>query len=606
MEKILSIIFISSRLKEYIYIYITNMIRYIFLFIIVLIIILIMVYSIDNICIFEHFENINYRDCRLYKNSECNSKYSNLSKIQLIHKYIENNKNGKITDNSIIKNIYNNPKPCYYNLHKLKEINIENNKLSPFKILDNEEHISSQGATITKGDCYFRNDTDISLYKETTEPSFNLINKNVNFRNLNHDKLKKSICDHKNLFLKDIQNLPRNISYKIQLKVNDNLNFDKEIFDILFQQISTVKYNNNSFLFEPYNDTNNQLDKLFSLSYDTNSIYFVPRRISVTFLVFSKNICNNYVLEEKFENEKFDLSMLGFKNESLKYDSNIDFNIQLNQDNDVYNLLSSDYDLEYSKDKINKEIDTLNHKIIHNKQKEYNICKDKKERQSHQFTIDKIKKIRQRENITALQQNIKSIEKQILDINQFLKGMKDNNIDYNFEHKIMKHCKYKLDNKTDIKALYNDFAKCQNNLDKVKNRILNENEIDEYEIDNIESEYLKSQLDELQHQLNEIQEFKDYVDDNNLHKNNNIPNNITHQLNNYSNNITDYCNINSSKGKTILKMQDNLSKISNIIDNATIPKDLIKNMKNNKISNHLLKYVSEDDCIYFFINQNIT
>jgi isopentenyldiphosphate isomerase len=572
-------------------------------YIIVLIIILIMIYFIDNICIFDHFENIDYRKCRLYKNLKCNPEYSNLSKIQLIHKYIQNNKDGKITDNSIIKNIYNNPKPCYYDLHKLKEIHIKNKKFYPFKILDNPEHISTEGPTHTKGECYFRNDTDISLYKET-DPSFNLINKDVIFRNLNHDKLKKSICDNKNLFLEDIQNLSNNIYYKIQLKTNDNLDFDKEIFDILFQQISTVKYNNNSFLFEPYNDTNNQLEKLFSLSYDTNSIYFVPRRIFVTFLVFSKNICNNYVLEEKFEKERFDLSMLGFKNESLKYDSNIDFNMQLNQDNDVYNLLSSDYDLEQSKDKINTEIDSLNKNIINNKQKEYQICYNKKARESHQKTIEKIKKIKQRENIRALENNIKRIEKQILDINKFLDGIKDNNIDYNFEHKIMTHCKYKLNNKTDIKALYNDFAKCQNNLDKVKNRILNENEIGEYEIDNIESEYLKTQLDELQYQINEIQEFKDYVDDNNLKTN--IPNNIIHQLNDYSNNITNYCNINSSKGKTILEMQENLSYISSIIDNAIIPTNLITNMKNNKISNHLLKYVSDDDCIYFFINQNIT
>jgi hypothetical protein len=617
------------------------MIRYIILFIIIL---LLIVFTTDYICIFKHFENLNYtplsyenfqnesRECRLYKNNECDPEYSNHSKLQLISAYIQNNKKNNSDKNNIIKNIFNNQKPCYYTLDKLTEIHQKTSTEQQYilKVLDDTYNLDNNGNAITRNKCIFNPQVlNPTSYKDnnTDNPSLITTEKNeLIFRNFNYDKLKANICKNKSLFLEDIQNLNEQIFYKIKLHIK-NYDFDNNKFDISCFNISIVEYNNNTNNFEIINNQNDYIEDLISLSYDTKSIYFVPKRHNVNFYIFSKNICNDYILKKKSDKIHFDLSMVGFDNTTEQI---INHNISLNQNNHLYNLLSTTYDLNSSKDIINNEINNLNNNLILNKNNKYIHCKNRKERLANKFLIDKIRK---NGNVNALQKNINIIEDELLDINKFLVELKDiinsditfldkiNNGDIprNLENKIINHCNYKFNNKQDLDIIYKDFNTCKNNLQNIKKNIMFEHgitNIDELK-DDYESNQIKSRLIELKKQIKKITDFKNFVNSTTIYSKKLLdfdglyPNNIIHNLNEHSNKITDFCNTsNNKKDKTILEMQNYLINLGNDIDNAKLKENtgsnsdilyfFIKKIQKNNIRNFdLLQYVSDDDCLYF-------
>jgi hypothetical protein len=319
--------------------------------------------------------------------------------------------------------------------------------------------------------------------------------------------------------------------------------------------------------------------------------------------------------------------MVGFDNTTEQI---INHNISLNQNNHLYNLLSTTYDLNSSKDIINNEINNLNNNLILNKNNKYIHCKNRKERLANKFLIDKIRK---NGNVNALQKNINIIEDELLDINKFLVELKDiinsditfldkiNNGDIprNLENKIINHCNYKFNNKQDLDIIYKDFNTCKNNLQNIKKNIMFEHgitNIDELK-DDYESNQIKSRLIELKKQIKKITDFKNFVNSTTIYSKKLLdfdglyPNNIIHNLNEHSNKISDFCNTsNNKKDKTILEMQNYLINLGNDIDNAKLKENtgsnsdilyfFIKKIQKNNIRNFdLLQYVSDDDCLYF-------
>jgi hypothetical protein len=554
---------------------------------ILIIIVILLIFIIDYFCIYEHFDNeIKTSTCKLYTTTKfTNSKYVNMGQIELIG---ELNKKDKNYDN--ILEIYNykkktNFKLNFYDLNNLSEIKNKNDKDYKSKILNSTSDLNGDPFTWTL--CNFNDNIERNIIDKNN--TFNIINNNLSFRTLNTEKIKKTVCekDNKKYFFnmssKDtVSN--EEIFYKIQCKVNDD-----NTLNVLLSGITMVNYNINTLQFEEIVDNDINLMKLFTISYNNKSIYFLPYKntYEMIFYKFNENICGDYYKIDTF-NGFFDLSMLGIKNITISTENS---GLNLNNENDIYGLLSSSVNMIDSKKIILNEIDNYNTKLSTDKILEYDLCKKNKFTNSILINLEIAKS---RKDNTNLKKTVLNLEKQIKDINNFLRLLKnpDSNVKdiYNKENIVISHCKYNLDNNRDLKSVYKNFNSCKNTFEKLK------------EQKNIE----KKEFDNLTNQLDKITEFNNFIINNKrnlLEINNQYSAPVEYKLNKYKDEIIGYCSIDNYSGLTIQDIKTKTNKLSEIVGNSEIKNEIFNNLKNTIINNNLLKYVSSDNAIYILYSK---
>lgn len=579
-----------------------NMNYNILIIICIVIILLIILLSIDNVCYYEHFD-VEYRKCKLYREETelCKSKYANVSELQLIYKILTEPEKEKLKEIYELKSKMNFL-PCNYEIDNFEEIDVKAEEKIPYKIINSETYVKNAGIPITNSECYEKEKRIIrELKQEELEKTFatNSTSK-ILFNTLNLEKLKNTICRKENIdiFLKREDGYNSMKFYKIIFN-KSKIDIINDKYDILFKDISVVQYNNVSNTFEKINEQSEMeyISKLFTISYDNQSIYFVPYKRKYNIYIFEKNICENYGIKEIVNDKTFDLSMLGIlKLETLISKENN--GLQMNNENKIYNLLSSSKGIDESKNKLYEIIDEYNEKLLENKKNEFESCRDKHEIVSNNLAMEKVSQRIKHGNTSAITKNIEKIEKKIEDINKFLYLLRTNPNDfniYNYENKAINHCKYTMNNKVDLKLIYDDFNICQNQLGNIKSDLENEE---------TKSDQIKEKIDILENQISNITSFMGYVDENKLlNKSDTYTPAVVSKLDRYSDDISSYCSIKTLSGYTIKEMKMKMNKLMLDIENARITREILKEMNETKVSNHLLEYVSEDDSIYIQITE---
>ncbi len=583
---------------NYIILFITSIIVFIILF-------------IDYFAIYEHFDT-TYRTCQLHNfdNDICSHEFSNLSKLQLIYKYIHSpNDQDKISKIFDLRKTLNFD-PCYYKLNNLKETDIENDKIKvAYKIL-NKSH-DNNGQPLTYGQCFLSNHNSTLDY-DITDSNISYREDGKHFFTFNtHDskELSTTICNNKDVFFQDFNTPPSNINFlKIQLNTLDNTDIVKARDSISFDSISFVSYDSTSKTFIENKDQyikRNFFKNLLSIAYDNDDIYFVPFRNNAKYYVFSKNMCNDLILDSKSDLLTFDLSMIGFINKKMIKNNNIYFN----EDSDIYNLSSSEIPYETSKEMLLKQYDNHKSHLLKNKINEYKQCKKRFDRKQNTLYINKIKLIRNRKNTSNIDQNIKNVTKKIKDIESVIHYLNNNtNFNASFSNKennVISHCSYDMSNNIDVKAIYNDFTICKNNLNKLhkdyKNQVIDQTKIDDH---------IHIQIENIDNELDILKDFFSYVDNNNLLNTRSYSTKVTNTLDKHKNKITNeksgFCTVRSHNGLKTIDIKDNINKIQNKIQNdMDIDHTIFDNITGSKVSTDLLQYVSQDDCIYIEIINNL-
>lgn len=558
------------------------------LILIILIIVFLLIYYYDYKI--EKYTESNR--CYLYKfinNEYCKSIYGNMGELQLLYNIgimDDSNKMKKILKNVYdLKEKYNlfNRK-CKYELNKLKIRN--NNYKRYFKTNDDDKFIENNAEEYLGNSGNWLSCTSDKYYNKSNEKIYSIKqgdkkNYDIFFDEM-FDETKEEICKNKSFFIDESIDININeIFLRIECKkLKKSNNLENLLVGLVSIRICKLIDN------KIFKELENGLlfsENFLTLSNDKYIIKLLPINVDKEVYIIEKDICENIKLKEKI-NIKFNLSLIGLNhiyiidnilNLEEKNNNIIENNIgELNKKENGKTIIN---ELNIKKDSLVEEVkDEINKCILNfkNKKNLYKIYESKNPNYKLIMTNLNIKLnqiYKYRDNLENIDRNNPDFIKEEIEINNICK-VNGNNISIN-----------------DINNINNELQKCKNKLIMLEDKE-NYNEIIE-KIDIYNNIYNKLKNKEIKYKPL----LKFYESNNDLSTRHNLEHEIFKNIYYGKNSICNYGN------NTRKEREDEIINQIEILNNNNIfmDKDLIKfDNKKYIINNELLKYISEDNCIY--------
>lgn len=524
---------------------------------------------------------IERRDCKISFDSLCDNPNANLSSIQLLTRWNKSN-------DQKLKDIYDFKKskrildlPCFVNFESMYEINKNGSSEYVHKLFNMDEELNNNFGNMALNDwgfCYFK-----EKHGKPVETDAYIIDddERLRFKTLQYDAIKRSVCENKKQFFESmiIPN-PEFKFYKIKCSIlNDNP------IQIVVDSFNIVQYDKDKNEFYTV-DTVNDVQKLFSISYDNVETNYLPRKRKLVSFIMEYDLCNGYNIKSQ-QTFDFNLTMIGI-NKMFITNANTGMGFTSKD------ILTSTKSITEAKTELLDKIESYERDIYKNKLKDYDSCRTKYKLDKNFNMLLLTKYQKQRKNTSAISQYINDVHNKILSLNNFIiyleryiKNMNfQNMMNLNIqENKIVSQniCGLSMNNKADLQQIIDIFTSCKNTY---MNMLENPDR------------FSFAEIELLNKKINAINEFQKTVNENEF-----ITSAINNKLQGLQAIIGTSCYDPSRYNNTVQQAILRTSNFKLKLMNSNIDRGFFNTIKgkNMYLDNSLFDYVSQDNCIYLLV-----
>lgn len=560
------------------------------LIVMIILVLIVMMFLVCDTKI-ESFRSLDSQ-CTIHKIIDkdfCSSKYSNLGQIQLLQAIIENPSDKELLQTAYQLKEDNNlfDEPCTHVLSKLRKPSSNSYSQEPYYPINMDSNVEEKyGKMHTWAHCYH---TSIpgSLPKNSTNIQYTT--DRVTFLNNSLEETRNDICSNQDFFIKSDQNSPCSSSPCLFLKIKCFVISKDDPVEIGLESIRVVSYSKEN-KFEEISETTNPDSSVFqthffTMAYDSKVLKFIPYIKKHRFIKTVRDICGNYHVVEEIE-DRFDVGKLGIYSYKI-YDNQIG----------LYNIDSSDYDayrpgvgrrtIDRMRSKIVSNIETYKLDILDKILLNYRKCKTRL-----QYEKNRLYNAGKTELHASKQQDVNVVNSFIRNVrNVSDKNLRNDQIPEavtmlaNIEKDAYTACLFNRETGTDAQKIKEVYDSCLLRLSSINK---------------------ENPTEDVTAVITEINRFNEYYRTQNLENLAQLTTIQQKTLKNFSERIQDKCSSVNSDNKMI---KTRTKQIDIMIEKAnnTVFDDRDLNVYDRrddmvlKIDNSILKYISQDNCIYIKI-----
>ena len=553
---------------------------------IILVIIVIIFLTCDNNI--ESFRSLD-SDCTIHKIIDkdfCSSKYSNFGQIQLLNAIKEHPSDKDMLMTAYTLKETNNlfDESCTHVLSKLKKPSNNSYSQEPYYPINMDSNVEEKyGKMHTWAHCYHTSSsTDIPKSSKNIQYTTD----RVTFLNNSLQETRNDICSNQDFFIESDRNSPCSTTPCLFLKIKCFVISKDDPIEIGLDSVRVVTYSKEN-KFEEISETNSNVFQthFFTMAYDSKILKFLPYIKKHRFIKTVRDICGNYHVVEEFE-DKFDVGKIGIYSYKI-YDNQIG----------LYNVDSSDYDayragvgrrpIDIMRSKIVSNIETYKLEILDKILLDYKRCKTRL-----QYEKNRLYNAGKTQLHNSKQQDVNIVNNFIRNVkNVSEKNLKNDQIPEavtqlaNIESDAYNACLFNRETGTDAQKIKDVYDSCSKRLSDMNRDNTNE---------------------EITSVIAEINKFNQYYTDQNLGNMAQLTSIQQKTLKNFSEKIQDKCSSVNSGTKMIKTRTKQIDVMIEKANNTLfVDGDLnIYDRKDDmvlKIDNSILKYISQDNCIYIKI-----